>query len=74
MVKAGLPSLQNPLRGRNPSRRNVVVGKVSGTRQKAEATSGNRYNVSWTVVAMFALMIGGIVSLWTANVDAIAAT
>lgn len=44
-VKAGESVSQNPLRGRNPSRRNVSTGFVSGSGKKADATYGKCYNV-----------------------------
>lgn len=69
MMEAGLPSPQNPLRGRNPNRCNAVVGKVGGTHRNPEATSGNRYSVSWTVIALFIVMIGGLLAVWFGDAE-----
>ena len=43
--EAGQADSQNPLRGRNPSRRNESSDRVSGSRMKAGATSGKCYRV-----------------------------
>ncbi|GAG11571.1 unnamed protein product, partial [marine sediment metagenome] len=43
--EAGQSVSQNPLRGRNPSRRNESSDRVSGSRQKSEVTSGKCYEI-----------------------------